>query len=300
MLISVAMATYNGEKYIQEQLESILKQTLPAQEIIIVDDCSTDSTWSILESFAVRHECIQIYKNPNNYGVVKTFNRALSLTNGEYIALADQDDFWVSQKLEVLIANIGDNLLIHSDAYVVNDKLQIINSSFLGTKAFTKKISNYFVFNDVHGCTALVRRELLNLALPIPDGFYLHDHYLAIFAAALKKITYIDQPLIYYRQHEANVVGVNKIDDYEDYQNHFRVLHDSLTLLSQPSFKQSLELSYGIDFYRSNLLNTPAGFRTYCWYFKNFSLARSIFFVGRTCFGRRIGRLIFKLRNKIQ
>ena len=63
MLISVAMATYNGEKYIQEQLESILKQTLPAQEIIIVDDCSTDSTWSILESFAVRHECIQIYKN---------------------------------------------------------------------------------------------------------------------------------------------------------------------------------------------------------------------------------------------
>lgn len=298
--ISVVIATYNGEKYIQEQLDSILAQTVPAHEIIVVDDCSTDNTWLILNDYATRYAQIKIYQNSENYGVANTFDYALSLARGEYIALADQDDFWVPQKLEVLIKQIGDNLLIHSDAYVVNDKLQIISSSFLGTKAFTKKISNYFVFNDVHGCTALIRRELLDLALPIPAGFYLHDHYLAIFAAALKKITYVDQPLIFYRQHEANVVGINKIDDYQEYQTHFKVLLDSLQLLTHPCFKESSELEYGVDFYHSNLLNKPAKFKTYWWYVRNFSISRSIFFIGRTCFGTKIGRLMFKLRNRIQ
>ena len=299
-VISVSMATYNGEKYLQEQLDSILTQTIPAYEIVIVDDCSTDNTWQILHEYAVNYPQIKIYQNNDNCGVAKTFDCALSMVSGDYIALADQDDVWVPQKLEVLVANIGENLLIHSDAYVVDGTLQIINSSFLGTKVFTKKNSNYFVFNDVHGCTALIKRELLELALPIPEGFYLHDHYLAIFAAALKKITYIDQPLIYYRQHDSNVVGISKIDDYQEYKNHFRVLHHSLSLLFQPCVKNSAELSYGIDFYRSNLLNKPASFKTYCWYFRNFSLSRSIFFIGSTCFGVKVGRLIFRLRNTIQ
>ena len=109
ILVSIAMATYNGELYVAQQLDSILNQTYSNLEIIIVDDNSQDNTYQILQNYAHKHDNIKLFKNKVNYGVALTFSRALSLTTGQFIACADQDDVWFANKIELLVNNIGDN-----------------------------------------------------------------------------------------------------------------------------------------------------------------------------------------------
>ena len=107
-LVSVAMATYNGEKYLVEQLDSILTQTHPIYEIIIVDDGSSDKTLDILNSYQDKFGNIKVYPNSENLGVVKSFERAIMLTSGDYIALSDQDDVWSNDKIAKLVDALGD------------------------------------------------------------------------------------------------------------------------------------------------------------------------------------------------
>lgn len=107
MLITVAMATYNGQSYIRQQLNSILNQTYQELEIIIVDDCSSDNTLELITSF--KDERITVLSNDYNMGVAKSFERAIENSSGDYIALCDQDDIWVANKLETLMVHIGNN-----------------------------------------------------------------------------------------------------------------------------------------------------------------------------------------------
>ncbi len=213
--ISVALATYNGREFLETQLYSIINQTVKLLEIIIVDDCSTDNTWRLLERFAEKYHFIKIFKNEKNLGVVKTFEKALTLCLGEYIALADQDDYWLPNKLELLMSNIDENWLIHSDAFVVDDKLQIINESFSSIKPYhDNSLEMYYLRNNVTGCTALLKRELIEVALPFPENIIMHDHYLALCAKVCNKLAYIDNKLIKYRQHSQNIIGSRQIDSY--------------------------------------------------------------------------------------
>ena len=206
-LISVAMATYNGEKYLRAQLDSILAQSYPVYEIVIVDDGSNDQTCAVIESYSVKCPQIQFLRNLINQGVTKSFLRALQNTSGEYIAFCDQDDVWLPNKLERLIAEIGDNLLIHCDAKLVDENLAIIsNSYFSETKDATlHTFEDYLISNNVTGCCGLIHRELLDVTFP--SYFYVHDHYFALVAAFYQRIKYLPEALVLYRQHGTNVIG---------------------------------------------------------------------------------------------
>ena len=221
--ISAVMATYNGAKYISEQLDSILAQTLAPNEIIIVDDCSVDKTWQILNEYAQCNPKIKLYRNNVNLGVVKTFEVALTLCTGEFIALADQDDYWLPNKLELLMANIGDNWLIHSDAYIVDESLNVISESYNRIKPYhDNSLAMYLLRNNVTGCTVLLHRDLLRLALPFPSNVIMHDHYLALCAKYYSRIGYLNRPLLKYRQHTQNVVGSGDVQSYSAMVAHYR------------------------------------------------------------------------------
>jgi glycosyltransferase involved in cell wall biosynthesis len=109
--ISVVMCTYNGEKYLREQLDSIVNQTYPIYEFIIQDDCSTDATFDILSEYRLQYPYIKLYQNEKQKGINENFFSAISLATGDYIALSDQDDVWVLDKLKIQIESIGDNWL---------------------------------------------------------------------------------------------------------------------------------------------------------------------------------------------
>lgn len=205
------MATYNGQHYIREQLDSILEQTITPDEIVIVDDCSSDSTIEILKSYAKEHSgIIKIYQNEANLGYVKNFEKAISLCSFQYIALSDQDDIWMPKKLEMLLNGIGDSLLIHSDAHIIDAEGNILQESY-SISARKRTVLNYFdivYFNSITGCTTLFKRELFSMTAPFPV-IMPHDWWLGMVAVFSNSIEYCPDPLIMYRQHERNTIGSN-------------------------------------------------------------------------------------------
>lgn len=282
-MISIAMATYNGEKYLRRQLDSIISQTYQDIEVIIVDDASTDDTVAILEEYIKKNANIRLFRNFHNLGIVKTFERALSLCKGEYIALSDQDDVWFSNKLEVLLANIGDSLLIHSDATLVNKNVEVAElSNFAAAKKdkFKAQFTDYLISNNVTGCTALFPRRLLDLALPIPEKFYIHDHYLALVASYYGTITFVDMPLIYYRQHDNNSIGAKR-PGFEYFLKQCKIVADSYTALLEnnifiDSFPVELIRDYRLSIYKRkwsstyswlNLIKIRHGIKLCIYYF---------------------------------
>jgi glycosyltransferase involved in cell wall biosynthesis len=208
-LISIAMTTYNGEHFLAQQLESILSQSYRSLEIIICDDGSTDSTRDILHHYAQKDPRIQLFLNETNVGLVKNFEKALSLCIGDYIALADQDDIWLTKKVEILLNNIHGHILIHSDAFLMDEKGTIFANSYAhySTINYQKNMKSHIMENNVTGCTTLFKKSLLASALPFPPNTLVHDWWLALCAYKLGTITYLPIPLINYRQHQNNQIG---------------------------------------------------------------------------------------------
>lgn len=233
--ISIVMATYNGEQFLKAQLDSILAQTHPADEIVIVDDYSSDNTRLILQSYTQKHSHIRLYQNDHNQGVVATFERALSLATGDYIALSDQDDIWHENKLAIMLEHIGDYWLLHSDARVISADGRLLAPSYfaLSKDPSLDLFQDYLLSNNVTGCCTMISRQLLEQALPFPKDIYMHDYYLALMAAYYHKIAYLPRALIDYRQHGANAVGAQR-GDYHSFRvtslkkaNMFAALLDS-------------------------------------------------------------------------
>jgi glycosyltransferase involved in cell wall biosynthesis len=199
------MCTYNGAPFLAEQLESILQQTHPIDEIIIVDDCSTDNTPAIITAFKVRYPIIKFFSNEANLGYNKNFEKALSLAGGDVLAIADQDDIWHPQKIALLLAHWPQSSpLIYSDSV-----------AFLGmvpqkprTSPFMNKLHGHdprklALYNTISGHAMLIKKDLLPLALPFnPHVFY--DWWLAVVAMSNGGITYLPQVLVYQRRHRAN------------------------------------------------------------------------------------------------
>lgn len=209
--MSVAMATYNGSKYIRAQLESILKQTIPPIEIIIVDDKSSDSTPEIISEFASRHSTIRYKVNTENLGVSKNFENAISMCRGDFVALSDQDDIWEENKLELLLNNIGDNDIIYTDAIIIDSdgkphgKAISDYNILVGIDSNSGDIFRYLAFNSfIWGTTMMIRRDTVASAFPILATARNHDWWLACIAAAQNGITFNPAQSVRYRMHGAN------------------------------------------------------------------------------------------------
>jgi glycosyltransferase involved in cell wall biosynthesis len=208
-LVSVILATYNGEGYLKEQLESVLAQTWPYLEIIAMDDGSRDNTLALLNEYAAREQRMKVYVNENNLGFVKNFERGCALSSGELIALCDQDDFWDPEKVEKMVRAIGDHPMIYCDSQLCDKDLQYLGrniSELVNNESFYDCIQ-LCVFCRMYGHATLFTRGLFEKSRPFIREIP-HDGWLAYHATLYGGVKYLPEALVKYRQHPANVFGV--------------------------------------------------------------------------------------------
>ena len=215
MNISVAMATYNGAKYIREQLDSVLCQSIPDFELVICDDCSTDNTFTILQEYANRDPRISVYRNENNLGFKMNFEKIIQLTKGDFVALCDQDDVWTNNHLEVLLNGIGDKMISAGNSDLIDTNGNKIGLTLKQLEAFgnfpkddlSRALSFILFRNPIQGAAMLVKRGFFDKALPIPDGVDYHDAWFSVFSCFCGGMSYVDEVVNGYRMHENNVTG---------------------------------------------------------------------------------------------
>lgn len=222
--ISIALATYNGEKYLAEQLQSFCAQTRLPDELIVCDDCSNDETLKIIYAFKKQAPfSVKVYVNSNNLGYIQNFSKALSLCTGDIIFLSDQDDVWLPHKIEKMIQYFDLNpdiqLLVHDLDYCKEDLTPIGQTKI-------ERMENIFDLNQsfVVGMATAIRRPFLRLCLPIPKSTRItHDLWLHKCAIAINKKKIIRESLALYRRHNLNVTYKDKLNvDFVTQPHHFK------------------------------------------------------------------------------
>lgn len=220
--IDILLATYNGEKYLKEQLDSILNQTYKNIRIIISDDCSKDTTPEILKEYQKKDDRIELHIQKNNLGVVKNIEFLLKEVKSPYYMLADQDDYWLPEKAEKSLEKLKEEKadLVFGDLEVVDKNLNTMYSSFNDYMLLTRKINKYinsykvnYLYNCITGCTVLAKKETIEKIIPLPTNSkrVLHDHWIGLMVALNGKLAYVPEKYIRYRQHGNNEVGTEKI-----------------------------------------------------------------------------------------
>lgn len=209
-MISVCMATHNGEKYIKEQLESILSQLEPSDEVVVSDDGSTDGTLD--EIISLNDKRVHVYKfvqprkekHPHEY-VCRNFENAINHAQGDYIFLSDQDDIWLPNKVEVCIKDLKKHDLVLHEFTHINANEEVIKELHYNG---TFRRHNYLLREGKHyGCAMAFRRSVLDYALPFPKHLLLHDYWIGILSELLGDFYMEELPLIRYRIHEQNTSG---------------------------------------------------------------------------------------------
>lgn len=211
MMISIAMATYNGEKFIREQLDSIIMQKYCNFELIICDDCSNDLTFEIIREYEKKDSRIHCYKNNENIGFKRNFEKAVSYCKGDYIAFCDQDDIWTNNHLEILIKNIGNASISCGNAELIDE-----HGCFMGKKL--NEVDNFYIFdkdtvylkhifdvNPFQGASMIIKKEFIRKYFPCPDNIKFHDAWLALCACFDGGIEYTFDVVTHYRQHGNNI-----------------------------------------------------------------------------------------------
>lgn len=230
--LSIALCTYNGAAFVEEQLRSILDQSLRPDEIVVSDDGSTDDTLDVIAGVfaAWRNEhadaavALRIVRNPAPLGVTANFEQALAACTGDLIALSDQGDLWHPHRLERMVAEFTrrpELQLLHTDARLVDTDGRPLGANLLRTLGVSASdrsavhgghaIDALLRRNIVTGATMMLRRELLQRARPFPAA-WVHDEWLAVVAAATGTVDLLDEPLIDYRQHAGNLIGASSLD----------------------------------------------------------------------------------------
>jgi glycosyltransferase involved in cell wall biosynthesis len=208
-LVSVVLATYNGEQFIRPQLESLLSQTYSPLEIIVVDDCSTDNTRTILNEYAERFHIVKVFSNQSNLGYIKNFENGCKLSTGAFISFCDQDDFWEKDKITLSMERIGLYSMIHCDSAICNYSLEF-TGELISDRVRYAPINNCLklaVFNRINGHSMLFTREIAEQAYPFLE-IIPHDWWLCYVASLNNGINYLNIPLVKYRQHNNNLFGV--------------------------------------------------------------------------------------------
>ena len=209
-MISVALAAYNGEKFIEEQIRSILPQLQKTDEIIVSDDNPGYATEKIVRRLMKEDDRI-IYVEGHRKGVVANFANAIRYTHGDKIYLCDQDDVWLPEKVKRVSEAFeqGADLVLHN-CYVTDEKLNITSYSYFADRGTKTGIVRNIVKNSYMGCCMAFDRKLVRRILPIPIGIPMHDQWIGLIAERFGKVVLVDQPLIYYRVHDDNVTAGKK------------------------------------------------------------------------------------------
>lgn len=212
-LVSVVMATYNGAKYLKEQLQSICTQTYTNLEIIVCDDDSKDETQNTIKEFAEKDGRIKYYFNKSNVGVNKNFEKAILQSTGTFIAISDQDDIWHEQKIEEQLKLFTNEkvILTHSASKLFTNK----NSSFVRDERFDSKMMigcdsrRLLLRNSISGHNIIFRKSLISHIIPVPNSVY-YDWWIAEVSTTVGCIAATNKIMTLHRKHESNLTEKNK------------------------------------------------------------------------------------------
>lgn len=228
--VDILLAVYNAETYLKQQLESVYNQTHRDWHLIIGDDCSSDNSAGILavEEQLHRPQVRILESGGANLGASQNFARLMAHSTSPYLMLCDQDDVWLPDKVEATLAKMKEMegvygkdtpILVHTDLKVVDESLRVVSDSLwkyqLSDPVGGSSLNRLLLQNVATGCTVMINRPLLDLALPIPEKAVMHDWWLALVASAFGKIGHIDKATILYRQHGANDTGAKKASLFE-------------------------------------------------------------------------------------
>lgn len=235
--VDILLATCNGEKFLAEQIESILAQTYSNTRLIVRDDASQDRTLSIIQEYQQRFpKKILCLPSHERLGVKGNFSRLMESSSAPYAMLADQDDIWMPKKVEKTFEHMlelekkytNQPLLVHTDLVVVDEQLNVLKSSFwkyIHIKPYQKDSLNRLLNqNVVTGCTLMMNRLMIEIAKPIPEEAVMHDWWLALVASAFGKIGIIREPTMFYRQHHSNTLGAQKFANFRNFSKQFQKL----------------------------------------------------------------------------
>ena len=324
--IDILLATYNGEKYVKEQIESILNQNYKNIRLIISDDCSKDSTRKILKQYE-NNERVEIHLQEKNLGYIRNFEYLLKQVKSDLYMLSDQDDVWLPEKVEktldVLKQNDAD--MVFGDLEVVDENLNTVYPSFnefmLLNRKIKKEINSYklnYLYNCVTGCTILSKKEFIKDILPVPykSTYVAHDHWMALIVSLKGKMVYMPEKHIKYRQHGNNQIGTEKISHkftrleqvrnlflevklgvfgtYVENNEKFPKELQELNVKAYEYFKM-LEKKKNINFRGWNIFHTLYKSETLMYYLENFCIM-NLPIIGRVLF--RIRHLILKILKK--
>ncbi len=222
--VAILMATYNGERFLAEQIDSILSQSFTEWTLYVLDDLSPDTTPDILRHYAEKASRIRLVENREKLGAMRNFERLMMLVEADYYFFADQDDVWTAdkieasleelQRVEILPENKGKAIALYTDLKVVDAELNEISPSFWQMQRIQPELLTSLPRLSAHnfatGCTMLFNATARREALPIPDKAYMHDAWLMLTVMRSGGIIlHRSQPTVLYRQHSANVVGAN-------------------------------------------------------------------------------------------
>jgi len=222
--VDILMATYNGQAYLRQQIDSIVKQTYRNWMLIIRDDGSNDNSGVIINEYIEKYpEKISLLKSDENIGSCNNFFRLIENSKADYIMFSDQDDVWFNDKIEKTLKKFisieneyGKKMpiLLHTDLKVTGDKLEIISDSFWKFQQMDVEggivLNKILLQNIVTGCTIMINNSLKMKALPLPTNVFVHDWWLALLASGFGKIEKMQESTMLYRQHKQNLAGAKK------------------------------------------------------------------------------------------
>ena len=252
MFVSIAMTTYNGEKYLREQIDSIITQTIQEFELIVCDDCSTDTTWNILKEYQQKDNRIWIYRNEHNLGFKKNFEKAMKLCKGDFIALSDQDDIWMPNHLQVLLSKIGNRMMSCGNCMLIDGENHEMNVTYQQEELLDSIPQNtlhmaYSIIlfrNPFQGASMLINRCFFDKILPIPEGVGFHDSWIAALSCFNGGFSYSDTIITNYRMHGNNItkVRVKRKNRWVEFMKNVKnpCIYDRMAMLNSINKRLSL------------------------------------------------------------
>lgn len=293
------MATYNGEKYLQEQLESIIKQTYQNWELLIRDDGSKDSTIYIVEKYIEKYpnKIFLIKDNFNNLGACYNFLKLLEIASAEYIMFSDQDDVWLKDKIEITLEKMLENesaypnlpIAIYTDLEVIDsDKNTIYNSYYKSIKLNPKKqtrLGHILIRSSLTGCTTMINKKLISIILPYPKGILMHDLWICFISNIFGKAIFIDKQTILYRIHNNNTIGMNLNTSFDKNLFNFIIYFQKRKRIffidnkvKHEQIKLFLETFKIIDNYKLSILTDFSNLFNYNFIYKRVLIFKNRFF----------------------